>query len=216
MYYYPIFLNITGKKCVVIGGGNVAERRIKELIKCGATVHVYAKEFRKNILKLKKNIKIYQHYSRRIIKGASLLFIATDDRNFNRKILKDIDEKIPVNVSDDPQNCSFIVPSLLRRGDLTIAISTSGKAPSLSRALRKLFERQFGKEFVLLLNGIESLRMNLRKRLNKSADRIRILRDTHLEELLHDIADSNTKQAKKHIYNYLEKEKRKIEKILRG
>jgi siroheme synthase-like protein len=216
MYYYPIFLNIAHKKCVVIGGGKVAERRIKELIKCRANVHIYAKKINKNITRLKK-IKIHRNYSPALLKGAFLVFIATDDIDFNRKISREITkEKLLINVSDDPAHSLFIVPSIFRRGNLSIAISSGGKAPALARAIKKLLETLFGKEFILLINGIETLRRKVRKRLNKSAERIKILREGHLEELLKNLAGSNKKMVKRQIRNYLKRENRRIDKILRS
>ncbi len=213
MYYYPVFLNIVNKKCVVIGGGNVAERRVKELIRCGARVCVYAEKISREITNPRKRIKIYKSYSPAILKGATLLFIATDDHRFNQRVLEDAKrEKLLVNVSDDPLNCMFIVPSIIRKGDFTIAITTGGKAPALSKAIRKVLEEQFGNEFILLMKGIEALRIKVRKRLNKSADRIKIFKESRLEKFLKNIMGKEKREE--YIKNYLKQEERRIEKIL--
>lgn len=217
MYYYPVFLNLYRKKVVVIGGGSVAERRVKELLKCGAIIHLYSKEISKKILNYRKKIKIHKRYSSSILDGSSVLFVATDDREFNRNVLVDATtKKIPINLSDDPKNSSFIIPSILRRGDITIAISTGGKAPALSKSIRKVLGLKFGREFILLTRGIEALRDKVKKRLNKSTERIKIFRESPLEELLQNIAGSKKKGAKKYIYNYLKKEEKRIDKILRS
>ncbi len=215
MHYYPLFLNIVNKKCLVIGGGNVAERRVKELIRCGARVCLYAKKISKGILRFQNKIKIYKRYSPGILKGSTLLFIATGDREFNQRVLRDAGrEKVLINVADDTSKCLFIVPSIIRRGNLAIAITTGGKAPALSKAVRRILEKQFGNEFILLMKGIEGLRIKVRKRLNKSSDRIKIFKESQLEKFLKNIM--GRKERGKYIENYLKKEERRIEKILRN
>lgn len=201
---------------VLIGGGSVAERRIKQLLKCGAVIHLYSKKISKKILNYKK-IKIHKRFSLSILNGATALFVATDDKEFNRNLLADATiKKIPINLSDDPKNSTFIVPSILKRGDITIAISTGAKAPLLSKAIRKFLEPKFGEELILLTRGLEGLRNKVKKRLNIKTERIKILKESNLEELLQNIMGSSKKEAKRYIYDFLNKEEKRLDKILRN
>jgi len=212
MYYYPAFLNINRKKCVVFGSGKVAKRRIRELIKCGADVHVYTRSH--NSINHPR-VVIHKKFSEKLLRNAVLIFVATNDHAFNTKIYR-IAEKlnIPVNVADAPENCSFIVPSILRRKDLTIAISTGGKFPALSKAIRGWLGTKLGKEFGELLSGLVRIREKLHKRLNKSSQRIKIIKEGKLLDLLKKI--ERQRYGFKEIQTYLKNENKRIEKILRG
>ncbi len=167
MKYYPAFWNITGKKCVVVGGGEVAQRKVKRLLESGAKVFVISPRLTSELTRLSgENIisHIAEEYSGEQIYGAALVIGATDDEKTNAAISSDARSKgIPVNIVDDPQKCDFILPSLVERGDLTIAIGTGGKSPALARHLREELESQYGKEYEIFLNILGSLRTKMSK-----------------------------------------------------
>lgn len=174
MKYYPVFWNIAGKKCVVVGGGEVAERKVKRLLDCDAKVFVISSKLTPELARLnEKNIisHIAKEYSGEQIYGAALVVGATDNQKTNTAIASDARNKgIPVNIVDDPQKCDFILPSLVERGDLTIAIGTGGKSPALARHLREELEAAYGEEYKILLDILGSLRAKMTKKSNIGQD----------------------------------------------
>ena len=167
MKYYPVFWNIAGKKCVVVGGGEVAERKVKRLLESGAEVFIISPQLTPELTRLNEESiisHIAKEYSSEYIYGAALVVGATDDEKTNAAISSDARSKgIPVNIVDDPQKCDFILPSLVERGDLTIAIGTGGKSPALARYMREELESKYGKEYEVLLNILGSLRTKMAK-----------------------------------------------------
>ena len=167
MKYYPIFLDIRDKKCVIVGGGEVAARKAERLLDCGAKVFVISPKLSPALAALKeKNIicHIVAEYTGDLIHGAALVIGATDDEKTNAKISLDARNKgISVNIVDDPQKCDFILPSLVQRGDLAIMIGTGGKSPALARHLREELEAKYRKEYEIFLNILGNLRVKMVK-----------------------------------------------------
>lgn len=174
MKYYPVFWDITGKKCVVIGGGEVAARKVARLLDCGAKVHVVSPLLVNELANLKKQGRIGHiagEYADEQLSGAALVIGATDDEEINASISRDAKARgIPVNIVDDPQKCDFILPSLVERGDLTIACGTGGNSPALARRLREELEAAYGEEYAALLDILGQLR----GRMEKNAGRGRV------------------------------------------
>lgn len=141
MIYYPVFLNLSKKKCVVVGGGMVAERKIKQLLRTGADITVVSPRLTKGLKKLSVAGRI-RHKNRKYKKGdvrnAFLVIAATSSERINKYITMDTPGL--VNAVDMPDYCSFIMPSVVRKGQLNIAISSSGISPALSKTLRKELE----------------------------------------------------------------------------
>ena len=162
MRYYPLCLNISGKRCVVVGGGNVAERKVKRLLACGARVDVVGKALTPILAAWKGEGRIVHReadYEDSSLSGASLVIGATDDETVNGRIVKDARARgIPVNIVDDPARCDFILPSVVERGDLMIAVSTGGKSPALAGKLREELEETYGPEYAILLEILGALR----------------------------------------------------------
>jgi precorrin-2 dehydrogenase/sirohydrochlorin ferrochelatase len=160
--YYPLCLDISGKRCVVVGGGNVAERKVERLLACGARVEVVGKTLTPILDAWKREGRIVHRetdYEDFCLSGASLVIGATDDETVNGRIAKDGRARgIPVNIVDDPARCDFILPSVVERGDLLIAVSTGGKSPALSRKLREELEETYGPEYAVLLEILGELR----------------------------------------------------------
>lgn len=167
MKYYPIFLDIKDKKCVIVGGGEVAARKAERLLDCGAKVFVISPKLSPEIAALKeKNMicHIATEYSGDLINEAALIIGATDDEKTNAQISRDARNKgIPVNIVDDPQKCDFILPAVVQRGDLAITIGTGGKSPALARHLREELESKYGPEFEIFLNVLGGLRVKMAK-----------------------------------------------------
>jgi precorrin-2 dehydrogenase/sirohydrochlorin ferrochelatase len=141
---YPIFLNLLDKTSVVIGGGAVAERKIETLIEYGAKIRVISPQLGEKIHKWAEDgiIQLKQaEFCPEDLEGAFIVFIATDNRLLNQQIA-DLcrNQGILVNAVDDPPNCDFYVPSLLKRNSLSVAISTEGKSPLFAARLRQELE----------------------------------------------------------------------------
>lgn len=179
--YYPVFLNLKGKKCVVVGGGKVAERKALSLLRSGAEVIVISPECTGRLKKenLKGRIKyISRVYKKGDLKNAFLVIAATDSGETNKRISEDA--PYLVNVVDMPLLCNFIVPSVVRRGPLTIAVSTSGISPSLARTIRKELEGLYGREFEKHLNYIKKMRVKALSGIKNNKERIKFLRGLSL------------------------------------
>ena len=167
MKYYPVFWDIKDKKCVIVGGGEVAARKAERLLDCGAEVFVISPKLSPELAALKEKNTISHiaaKYKRDLIDGAALIIGATDDEKINAQISLDARSKgIPVNIVDDPKRCDFILPSLMQRGDLAIAIGTGGKSPALARHLREELESRYGREYEIFLNILGTLRVEMVK-----------------------------------------------------
>jgi len=162
MRYFPVFLDLKEKRCLVVGGGPVAERKVKNLLKAEARVQVVSPELTGPLSRLKEERKI-AHLSRAYrkgdLRGALLVIAATDDRAVNERIFREATaNRIPVNVVDDPAHSSFIVPSIVQKKDLLVAVSTSGRSPALARLLRQKLEKEIGPEYLRLLKLMASVR----------------------------------------------------------
>jgi precorrin-2 dehydrogenase/sirohydrochlorin ferrochelatase len=165
MSYYPIMLDLQGKRAVVIGGGQVAQRKIETLLRYEAEVCVVAHELSFDLKSQVASGKvkwIAEEYDQDGLDGAFLVIAATDDAALNRRVSGDAKRKgILINAVDQPADCTFIVPSILERGDLLIAISTSGQSPMLAKKIRRTLETQFGKEYALFLRLMGRLRKEI-------------------------------------------------------
>ncbi len=159
MENYPAFLDLEGKKAVVVGGGKVAERKVLLLLKSGAGVTVIS-PFLTRRLAREKTLDRIRHLARRYrkndLKGAFIVIAATDSPETNRTVGRDAPAL--VNVVDVPAECNFIAPSVVNRGPLIIAISTGGTSPAMSKALRKELEGLYGRRFADYLGFVKKIR----------------------------------------------------------
>jgi len=173
--FYPLFLKISGKKCVVVGGGGVTRRKVKALLEHGASVEVISPDPCPELAKLGETgeIKLLRRgYQPGDLRGAFLAIAASDSRALNRQVAKEAQEKaVLVNVADAPENSDFILPSYLRRGALTIAVSTAGVSPALARKIRTRLEEEIGDEYASLVRLVGEVRAELkRKKIKITAD----------------------------------------------
>ena len=165
--YYPIFLNVSGKRCVVVGGGQVALRKVGALLDHGANVEVISPDLCPELNKLAETGEIAAQrklYQTGDLKGALIVIAATDDHGINLEVVKEAKGTgVLVNVVDDPDNSDFIVPSCLRRGDVTIAVSTAGRSPALARKIRARLEKDLGDEYAALALLIDEVRAEIKR-----------------------------------------------------
>jgi len=163
--FFPVFLNLKDKLCIVIGGGKVAERKVENLLKVKAKVKVISPDLTPVLKKLTEEGKIEwekRTYKKGDLDSAWLVIAATNDPEVQKEISQEAEEKhIFCNVVDVPELCSFIVPSIIRRGFLTIAISTSGVSPAVARRIRETLEEIIGEEYILFLELMKSLRKQI-------------------------------------------------------
>ncbi|MBU8850214.1 MAG: bifunctional precorrin-2 dehydrogenase/sirohydrochlorin ferrochelatase [Desulfobacterales bacterium] len=167
MKYYPVFLDLKAKDCLVVGGGNVGARKAATLEKCGAKVKVISDRFSPGFDDLKKTSICIEKkkYEKKDVNGMFLVFAATNNSDLNQQIKDDASMlDILCNVADAPDNSDFLLPSIVDRGDLVLAVSTSGSSPAMAKRIRQDLENQFGSEYarLLLLMG------NVRKKLLSS------------------------------------------------
>ncbi|MGD0988634.1 MAG: bifunctional precorrin-2 dehydrogenase/sirohydrochlorin ferrochelatase [Candidatus Sulfotelmatobacter sp.] len=145
---FPMFLKLEGKRCLVVGAGKVGEPKIVSLIEAGARLHVVALEASEGVREFAKEGKIaleLRAFETNDLDDIFLAVIATSSRDLNESIYAEAQRRgILCNVVDVPDLCDFYYPAVVRRGDLQIAISTSGQSPSLAQKLREQLERQFG------------------------------------------------------------------------
>lgn len=174
MKYYPVFLDISGKRCVIVGGGRVAERKALRLVSCGADVLVVSRKTTPLLEEMQRAGKIVlvdDDYARGALDGAFLVFAATNDAAVNRQVALDARAVgAMTNVADAPDRCDFIVPSVMERGDLTIAVSTGGRSPALAKKIRKELEAAYGEEYSELLRIMGELREKIMARGNSSEE----------------------------------------------
>ncbi len=168
MGYYPIFLELNERRCVVIGGGAVAERKIAALVQTGARVTVIAPELTANLADWSQRESIHvitRAYRPGDLAGCEIAFVATDDPQVNAAAYKEGKSRgVWVNTADDPTHCDFILPSMLRRGTLTVAISTGAASPALARTVREELENYFSDDYEIVARLAAEVRRELRAR----------------------------------------------------
>jgi precorrin-2 dehydrogenase / sirohydrochlorin ferrochelatase len=195
MKLYPVFANIENRLAVIAGGGKVALRKAKDLLESGARVKIISPEIHEEIKEQLNSypdlIKIIRRkYKKGDLKGAFLVFAATGDSEVNKAIFAEAEaQNILINAVDDPDNCSFYVPSMIRKGDLVAAISTSGASPAMSAKLRSAFEKRLPENIENILSSLREARMILKNMENLTqTERGEILKkivndDKSIEEL---------------------------------
>ena len=165
--YYPMFLNISGKRCTVVGGGQVALRKVEMLLEFGASVVVISPELCSELEQFAENGKIQvfrRTYQPGDVEQAVVVIAATSDTGINLAVSEDARRNDTfVNVVDDASISDFIVPSYMRRGNITLAISTNGGSPALARKLRVKLEKEFGGEYARLALLVSEVRSEVKQ-----------------------------------------------------
>jgi precorrin-2 dehydrogenase / sirohydrochlorin ferrochelatase len=157
---YPIFLDLSGRRCVVVGGGEVANRKARKLLQARARVVVISPEIKPELESVA--VEVYRRpYREGDLEGAYLAFAATDSREVNAAVGREAKERgVPVNVADQPSEGDFALPSTLRRGRLQVAVSTGGASPTLARRIRDELEGVFGPEWAGVVEELYAARQN--------------------------------------------------------
>ena len=172
MAYYPAYLDLKGKKALLVGGGRVAGRKLAALLEAGALVRLVSPKLHPATRELSAHEDV-EHLARGFepsdLEGAWLCVCSTDDEDLNRKVAAEAEKRrIFVNVVDVPPLCSFIVPASLKRGELHLAVSTGGASPAVAAALRRSLESQFGPEWADYLKVMRAARGEVLGRGNPS------------------------------------------------
>lgn len=165
MRYYPVNLDIKDRKCLVVGGGDVGTRKVITLLECGAFVTVVSIDASEKLLKLAESgiIELKRRpYTGADLGGMFLVICATDNEQLNMQVGRDAEKmNMLCNIADRPEACNFILPALVKRGDLVIAVSTSGKSPAFAKKIRKDLEKQYGVEYADFLKLMGAIRKKL-------------------------------------------------------
>ncbi|MGQ9558359.1 MAG: precorrin-2 dehydrogenase/sirohydrochlorin ferrochelatase family protein [Desulfurispora sp.] len=177
MAYYHITVNLAGELCLVVGGGRVAERKVRTLLDCGARIRLVSPRLTPGLAELaacRGDSLVYldRPYHPGDLEGALLVIAATGDVEVNRRVARDCRERnVLVNVVNDPAAGNFFVPATLRRGALTIAVSTEGRSPLLSRYIRQELENIFPPQYAELVDLLGELREQLISRVPDAQQR---------------------------------------------
>ncbi len=156
---YPVNLILEGRPCLVVGGGSVAARKVEGLRACGARVRVVAPAVSDEIRAWPDVGVDERPYRSGDVAGQRLVIAATDSKDVNRAVFTDCEAAgVWVCGADDPENCSFTLPSVVRRGSLLLTVSTGGRSPAVARWLRERLEESIGPEYEALLDLVAEQR----------------------------------------------------------
>jgi precorrin-2 dehydrogenase/sirohydrochlorin ferrochelatase len=179
MAKYPIFLELGGRRAVVVGGGTVAVRKARALLEAGARLVVVTEEAGDvlTVLCAEHGAELIRaRYTKQYIAGAALVIAATNDPKINEQVYRDCQAlEILCNVVDDPEHCDFFVPAVVKRGDLQIAIGTEGYCPAYAGHLRQKLEALFTEEHGRFLAELERVRREILDSICTSEDRKSLL-----------------------------------------
>jgi siroheme synthase-like protein len=175
MMFYPLFVDLTGKQVVVIGGGEIAERKVTALIEGGAHVRLISPRLTASLRALAGSGRVSvleRTYEPGDCKGAFLVISAASDSSVREAVWKETEEQgILLNTVDEPALCNVIMPAVVRQGDLTLAISTGGKSPALAARLREQLTGMYGPEYGRLLHLLGRLRPEIQKKVREISNR---------------------------------------------
>ena len=167
--YYPMFADLKGRRCVVVGGGLIAQRKVTTLLQYGAQVRVISPRVTRRLARYATQRKI-GYAPRRVrpsdLRGAWLVYAATDDQRINELVYRTATKaRIFTNVVDQKPLCSFIAPAIVKRGELVIAVSTGGASPALAKQLRRDLTGVVGLSYARMLSLLKSLRGRVKREL---------------------------------------------------
>jgi len=202
---YPIFINLKDKKCLVIGGGKVAERKVKALVRCGAKVHIISPQLTIALQNMaERGLVLYRcgYYQTGDLENTFLVISATDDDAVNQAVAGDcLKRNIMVNVVDDPPRCNFFVPSVLHRGSLKLAISTGGSSPRLAKIIRRKLEQEFGPTFTEFNDFLGTVRRQVQEQVADPVRREQIFMNLVDETTYTLVKQGDLEKAKERVNN---------------
>jgi len=188
-FLFPVMLDLEGRACLVVGGGVVAARKIGGLLDAGARVTVVSPVLAPAVLDIARDGRLRwwpREYASGDVAGFALVMVATDDDDVNALVAAEARERaIWVNCADDPGRCDFILPSVLRRGPLTVAVSTGGASPTVAHMVREELEAVLPPDYAALTEMVADVRRGLRERgIALDAQRWRDALDGELKRLV--------------------------------
>lgn len=208
MKLYPIMMNVQGRRVVVIGGGRVAARKVRSLLECGAAVTVISPDIEPELRSLAGAGAIqwlggpFDEAVLEAIDEPVLVFGTTNHREVNAQIYRAaVQRGIPCNIADDPEFCTFTVPAVVSRGDLTIAVSTGGASPALARRIRERLETEFGVEYAALTKLLAAVRREVLAAGNNTEENKRLFFDLVDSELLPALQANDREKVKTILYS---------------
>lgn len=199
MRYYPIFLDLHARRCLVIGGGTVAERKVGALLQAGGLVTVISPTLTAQLQSWSARGEIttlLRPYRPGDIAGFAIAFAATNDEDLHQRLAEEARAaNVWLNVVDRPAWCSFIVPALVSQGDLTVAISTGGTSPAMAKKIREDLELQFGPEYALTLTLLAGVREMVANAKVPPAERQRLFTALAASPLLEYVRERKVEQV---------------------
>jgi siroheme synthase-like protein len=179
MSYFPFFVDLEGKSCLVVGGGSVAFRKVCSLLEFGATINVVALKFCEKLINLYENTEYkdrlnlkQREYNKKDFEGVLFVIAATDDAEVNHRIAQICNERnILVNAVDQKEDCSFYFPSLVKKDDLVVGVSSAGKSPVLAKDIRKTVQRAIPDYYGELNDQLGSIREDVFKTFSTEKER---------------------------------------------
>ena len=199
MKTYPIFALIEDRPCLVVGGGAVGERKVQDLLLAGARVTVVSREITPGLAELAAAGRLHfiqGEFNPQHLDGMTLVVGATDDQEVNREVSAAAQARgLFVNIVDAPELCTFIVPAQVRRGPLTIAVSTGGASPALARKVREELEQRFGPDYGRYLRVLKAVRERVLARRRGHPENLRLFQGLITDSLQEAIAQGDQPRA---------------------
>lgn len=192
---FPIFLKLAGRRVLVVGAGKVAEGKIESLIETGASIRVIAPRLSERVQELAKSGSITleeREFQPADLDGAFIVIVATSATAVNELVYREAQRQgLLCNVVDVPDQCDFFYPAVVRRGDLQIAVSTSGQSPSLAQKIRRQLERQYGEGYAAWLAELGETRREVLKSNLHSEQKRFLLQSLASREALEELLSKN-------------------------
>jgi precorrin-2 dehydrogenase / sirohydrochlorin ferrochelatase len=218
--YYPIYIDIEDRAVLIVGGGTVCARKAETMMRYGARVTIVSPEITEEIaawegdgaLAVRRKL-----YSEADLEGASIVIASTDDQCVNARVARDCRRRrIPVNVVDVTHLCEFIVPAIIEKGSIQIAISTGGKSPALARTLKEDFQRMIGPEYAEVNDLLGTLRKSAKSVLPTDIDRKRFFDGIIAAGVLEMLRDGRRREAFEAVAHACEADGVEVSDELRG
>lgn len=209
---FPVLLNLKDRLCVVVGGGDVALRKVLTLLSRGAIVRVISPELRSEFRELiEQNVIEWEsrEYRQGDLSGAFLCVAASDDKTVNAEVRHEgWTRHALVNVADDPEGSDYQVPSFFEDGPLLVSVSTSGASPAVARALRRMIQGYLGDFFGKALDLIAGFRERVKGEIHESKDRVRFWEEAMTPELLEKVRQGELDKVKEMLEDALKRLKK--------
>lgn len=177
MFYYPVMLDLRDRKCLIVGGGTIALRKVVGLLRTEARVFVISPEFTNNFKRFKEKIvMVHKTFETQdITPDYAVVIAATNIEKVNHQVFERARElNIPCNVVDQPDHCSFIVPAVVRRGNISVAISTNAASPRFSKFIKKKIGETITLEYATIAELMSEVRLFLKKNCHDQGKRFAI------------------------------------------